>query len=120
MAQTDVTIDSNLFANPSDVPIVQGATLTVTASGGPVTLFFSHDCQSLLSPSPGASMALAPGNTLTFTFTTSHSGSYIVAVGESLDVHPHFPPIKSTTLTFTPILQSGRVGSGPNSQLQGN
>ena len=120
MTQTDVTIDSSLFPHPSDVPIVQGATLTVTASEGPVTLFFSHDCQSLLSPSPSASMALVPGNTLTFTFTTSHAGSYIVAIANGPDAHPHFPPIKSTTLTFTPLLQAVRMGGGPNSQLQGS
>jgi len=119
MTQTDVTIDSSLIATPNDVPVVQGNTFTITADETDATLFFSRDCQSLLSPAPAASVALAEGDTLTFTFTTSRSANYMIVVAGDPNAHVHFLPIKSTTLTITTFIHSTRGSAGPSNQLQG-
>ena len=122
MAQTDVNIDvpAGRIADPGDVPVVQGDTVTITVTGGPATLFFSHDCRSVLSPPPESPSTLNDGDSLDFTFTSSTPGSYMVMIAESPSQHPHFPPFKSTTLSFTTLLHSVRGGAGPSSQLQGN
>jgi hypothetical protein len=119
MAQTDINIDAGLIANPSDVPVVQGDTITITASGGSATLFFSHGCQAVMSPPPDASVTLTDGDSVDYTFTSSALGNYMVVIAGDPGAHAHFLPVKSNNLTFTTLLHSVRGGGGPNNQLQG-
>jgi plastocyanin len=118
MAQTSVNIDSNQMANPNAVPVAEGDIVTITASGGPVTLYFSPDCLKLLSPAPSATATVSNGETLTFTFTTSNPGNYMVDISLDAGQHPHFLPMSSRTLNFTTLLHRVRVG--PSSTTQGN
>ena len=100
------------------VPVAEGDTVTITASGGPVTLYFSPGCLTLLSPAPDATTTLSNGETLTFTFTSSNPGNYMVDISSDASQHPHFLPMSSKTLNFTTLLHKVRVG--PSNQPQGN
>lgn len=124
MAQTDVTIDATAgpSANPMEVRVVDGDTLTITASGGSANLYFSPGCLSVLSPAPEAEVALDEGDSLDFTFTSSAPGNYMVWLSADAGLSPHFFPIHAPVLTFNTFLHRVRVGmgGGPNNTTQGN
>jgi hypothetical protein len=83
MANTSVQlINSGGIYVPSvpSVPVVAGDTVSfATNDGSAVTLYFSPDAASAVSPAPGAAFSLAANGSAVFTFTSSVAGAFSVA-----------------------------------------
>jgi hypothetical protein len=102
MANIDIkftTQDGLVFTDTPSLTVVEGEMFTVTSHGGAASLVFSPDLAAAVSPQPQAVIALADGESTSFTFTSANPGGYFIAYGPSdLPVDAEFPPESSNIL----------------------
>lgn len=101
MANTAITVSKKngvLVPSQSSVQVVEGDSVAFsTADGTAVTLFFSPDSASILSPAPSGPVEVPAGGSLSFTFTKSGSGAFSVFFEPDAATPPASFPVQATT-----------------------
>jgi hypothetical protein len=107
MADTQITFTESqgtILANLAWLPVTANDTITFVPNDGPSPfLTFSPDLAAILTPAPVSPVLIEQGAVLTYTFTSSNPGAYLILVAGYPEATAETPGGASTNLFFDPV-----------------